>query len=372
LRSCRSSGIVLGMAAKKQEFTEQDLQGLKHFRSLRKLLVRLHGVGASRDKAGNRELFMDQYCVLVLVWLFNPLIKSLRGLQRTSDMAKVRKRLGVSRSSLGSLSESVAIFDPEPLAQIAAELAHTLPDVRQGRFDVVRQQLTAVDGSVVTTLARVAGLCWTPKGTGKAVSGYRLHTQFEVLRGLPSRIDVTPANPRGDADERVVLERTLEPDRCYVVDRGYAKFTLWNAIVAAKSSYVCRIRDNAAPTIHRTNELSDADRDAGILSDEVVVFGAGRVNQPKPDHPVRLVTQGSTLRRKRLSDQHAATPDAEEPVGGGKLKTRPHREPVNSATHERSAIRPRAVWSRIRRRRACRSRRTNAARQHRLHQLPAR
>jgi hypothetical protein len=75
---------VLGMAAKKQEFTEHDLQGLKHFRSLRKLLVRLHGVGASRDKAGNRELFMDQYCVLVLIWLFNPLIKSLRGLQRTS------------------------------------------------------------------------------------------------------------------------------------------------------------------------------------------------------------------------------------------------------------------------------------------------
>ena len=81
------------MAAKKQEFTEHDLQGLKHFRSLRKLLVRLHGVGASRDKAGNRELFMDQYCVLVLIWLFNPLIKSLRGLQRTSDMAKVRKSL---------------------------------------------------------------------------------------------------------------------------------------------------------------------------------------------------------------------------------------------------------------------------------------
>ena len=57
------------MAAEKQEFTEHDLQGLKHFRSLRKLLVRLHGVGASRDKAGNRELFMDQYCVLLLVWL---------------------------------------------------------------------------------------------------------------------------------------------------------------------------------------------------------------------------------------------------------------------------------------------------------------
>ena len=36
------------------------------------------------------------------------------------------------------------------------------------------------------------------------------------------------------------------------------------------------------------------------------------------------------------------------------------QEPVNSATHERCGIRPRASCSRIRRRRACRSRRTNA------------
>ena len=42
---------------------------------------------------------------------------------------------------------------------------------------------------------------------------------------------------------------------------------------------------------------------------------------------------------------------------------------MNSATHKRFTIRPRASRSRIRRRRACRSRRTNAARQHRLHQL---
>jgi len=36
--------------------------------------------------------------------------------------------------------------------------------------------------------------------------------------------------------------------------------TLRNAVVAAKSSYTYRIRDNAAPTIERTNELSDVDR----------------------------------------------------------------------------------------------------------------
>jgi len=43
---------------------------------------------------------------------------------------------------------------------------------------------------------------------------------------------------------------------------GYARFTLWNAIVAAKSSYACRVRDNAAHVVERTNELTDVDRAA--------------------------------------------------------------------------------------------------------------
>ena len=50
--------------------------------------------------------------------------------QLASDLDKVRKKFGVGRASLGSLSESVAIFDPEPLKQIASELSHQLPNDR--------------------------------------------------------------------------------------------------------------------------------------------------------------------------------------------------------------------------------------------------
>ncbi len=42
-------------------------------------------------------------------------IGNLRDLQRACALDKVRKRLGVTRASIGSLSESVAIFDPAPL-----------------------------------------------------------------------------------------------------------------------------------------------------------------------------------------------------------------------------------------------------------------
>ena len=207
--------------------------------------------------------------------------------------------MGVNRTSLGSLSESVRIFDPEQLKELATELSHRLPSAGASNFDALQQQLTAVDGSVVNTVIRVARLSWTPKGKGKSLSAYRLHTQFEVLRGIPSRIDVTPANPKGKADERAVLGRTIERDRCYVIDRGYAKFALWNAIISANSSYVCRVRDNSVYVVERTNELTDADREAGVQSDEIVVLGGRREKGQCPNHPVRLVTVAATPHRAR-------------------------------------------------------------------------
>jgi hypothetical protein len=48
-----------------------DIQGLKYFDKLKPLLARLHDVGTERDKANNRDLHMDEYCILVLMWLFN-------------------------------------------------------------------------------------------------------------------------------------------------------------------------------------------------------------------------------------------------------------------------------------------------------------
>ena len=233
------------------------------------------------------------YCVLM--WLFNPILTSLRGLQQASELESVQRKFGVGRASLGSLSESVSLFDPEPLKAIAEQLACQTKDANPSRFDVVGQKLTAVDGSVFNTAVRVARLAGIPRKKGGQVSAYRIHTrihtQFEILRGLPTRMDTTPANPKGKNDERAVLADTLAPDHCYVIDRGYAKFELFNQIHAIGSSYVCRTRDNGKRKIIRERPLTDVDRSAGVGSDTEVVFGHGATNkatQPT-DHPVRLI-----------------------------------------------------------------------------------
>jgi len=273
----------------KREIRDQDVQGLKCLRKIRPLLSRLRKVGTERDRAGNRRLFMDQYCALILMGLFSPAIESLRDLQRACALDKVRKRLGVSRASLGSLSESVAVFDPAPLKEIASELGHTIRSRPDRRFDAVGQRITAVDGTVIDTVKRVAELSWTPKAKGKHLSAYRLHTHFEVLSGKALRIDATSASPKGDADERAVLQRTIEADRCYLRDRGYISERLWNAINAAGSSYVCRSSDRTLATVTHVNDLTDADRAANVISDEIVDLGWKAKHRTRPDHPVRLV-----------------------------------------------------------------------------------
>jgi hypothetical protein len=282
--------MVPGMAAsRKREIRDQDVQGLRCLRKIRPLLSRLRKVGTERDKAGNRRLFMDQYCALILMSLFSPAIESLRDLQRACALDKVRKRLGVSRASLGSLSESVAIFDPVPLKEIAAELGHTIRSRPDRRFDSIGQQITAVDGTVIATVKRVAELAWTPRAKGKHLSAYRLHTHFEVLSGRAVRIDATPASPKGDGDERAVLLRTIEADHCYILDRGYISYRLWNAIHAAGSSYVCRASDRTSATVTHANELTEADRAASVISDEIVDLGWKSRHRTLPDHPMRLI-----------------------------------------------------------------------------------
>lgn len=272
-----------------REIKPSDLSGLKGLSGLSKLLESLADVGCERDKAGNRKLRMSDYCLMLAMWLHNPIIDSLRGLQQASTLDKVRKRLGVGRASLGSLSESARIFDPEPLAAIAQELGDKIPDRTPENFKNHTKKITAVDGSVFKILAQVAGLAWLPQGQGKSSCGFRLHAQFEVFRGVPSRIDLTGAKPKGNADERVVLENSLESQRCYLLDRGYQKHVLWNAINAKGSDYVCRVKDSLTREVVSENELSAEAKSNNIVSDQIVRLGTTNSRTTPPDHPVRLV-----------------------------------------------------------------------------------
>jgi hypothetical protein len=273
---------------KSPEITAADVTGLKYFEKLKPLLERLHPVGCERDRAGNRGLHYDELCLFVLLGLFNPVVDGLRGLQQASELEKVQRRLQVGRVSLGSLSEASRVFDAALLKPIIEELGGQLqPLTRDRRLADIPQTLTLVDGTLLSALPLLVQAMLLKDQTGSGLVKWRLHTHFEVDRFVPTRIDVTP-HGGGENDERSVLERTIEADHLYVMDRGYAKFALFNRIVSKNSSYVCRLRDNSAYEVLEERALTDADRAAGILSDQIVRFTSGKA-EARPDHKVRLV-----------------------------------------------------------------------------------
>jgi hypothetical protein len=289
------------MAGKRRDdVREEDVTGLKYFDKLAPLLVRLHDVGCGRDKAANRKLHFDQDCMLVLLFLFNPVVRSLRAIEQASELRKVQRKLGCKRASLGSLSEATDVFQPERLKEIIAELGEQLePIARDPRLKNVQHTLTLVDGTLMKALPVLVQAALPDPRTAKLKAKFRLHTQFDLERGVPIRIDVTEGISRGEADERAVLARALETGRCYVKDRGYAKFQLFNEIVAAHSSYVCRLRDNSRYEIEEDRPLAAKDVEAGIILDAIVRIGEYKGAADRPDHPLRLVVVQTTPHEKR-------------------------------------------------------------------------
>jgi DDE family transposase len=182
----------------------------------------------------------------------------------------------------------------------------TLP--KHGRFDAVRERITAIDGSLLAKLPQITQAAWQAR---RHPDGWRMHTHFEVLRGIPVAAEITDGRNQGAWNEKRVLRRSLESDRCYVLDRGYEQFSLFNAIVRAKSSYVCRIRGDHHFAVEESRELSPTAMEAGIMEDSVGKLGSLKsVRIEHPDHAVRLVRVRVEPHPKRGGRRrHAASQD---------------------------------------------------------------
>jgi hypothetical protein len=257
------------MSTKQQTpIQEKDLNGLKYFKLLGPLLKRLHDDATSRDRAGNRKLFFDQYACLLLLSFFNPIVKSLRSIQQASTLDKVQRLLGCNRVSRGSLSEASQVFDPELLHAIIGDLAaKTLPLIHGKEAEALRG-LTAVDGSLLPALPKMAWALWVDSQNRAA----KMHVHFDVLKGVPVEATLTT----GNGSETEQLRATLQALRLYVIDRGYAEYQLFQDIIDAGSDFIGRIRDNAVWTVVKERALSPAAIAAGVLSDREVRLGTAK------------------------------------------------------------------------------------------------
>jgi hypothetical protein len=279
------------MSKKRHKIKEHELQGFKYFKAISGMLESLHQAGCQRDRAGNRQLHMDQYMSLLLLYMFNPICTSLRAIQQASELKKVQRELGCARASLGSLSEAATVFDGTLMEEVVRHLACQLrPISGHDKLDDLTGILTAVDGTLINALPKMTWALW--KSGQNAV---KAHTQFDIQKHVPVKMTITEAN----AGEIEVLAENLEPGRIYVKDRGYASLALFQQILDNRSSFVCRVRDNSVYECLQEYELTADALAAGIVFDKKVRLGSDGKTRSQLSVPVRLIAIKCTPHKKR-------------------------------------------------------------------------
>lgn len=276
------------MSISRDSQAEPLLQGVKYLDLLGSLLTDLHSSGTERDRAEHRKLFYDQYALLLLLYFFNPTITSLRGLQRITDLNKVR-HLGIHRTSLGSLSEAQQVFDAALLEKVIAELARRLPTPALPAGLSALLPLTAVDGSLLPALPRMAWALWQDDRHRAA----KLHVAFAVFKANPVAVSVTA----GTGSERAALRRFMQPGGFYVFDRGYTDYALFQTLHDQACSFVGRVKANVVYEVGRERPITPAASSAGVSRDvELSSLGAAHHSPPLPQ-PFRLVWVDTGKRR---------------------------------------------------------------------------
>jgi hypothetical protein len=294
--------------SKKDPISESVLRGFKYFKVLSSILQRLH---PEKDHH-NRKLYFDQYIALFLFYFFNPIITSLRAIQQVSELKKVQKVLGVKRTSLGSLSEASSVFDSQLITPIIQQLAEqAIPLETDSRLKDIEQMLVTVDGTLISALPKMLWALWLDDEHRAA----KLHLEFDIIKGIPVRAEVTDAN----ANEKDNLRKSLRSGKLYVLDAGYGQYSLFEDIRKAKSSFVARLRDNAVWQTIEERPITEPDRIAGVLRDMIVRLGSPQCQDDLSSNVrvIEIYHRGSSgrPRRSRVSSKKTfRTTDSDYPM----------------------------------------------------------
>jgi hypothetical protein len=281
------------------ELNERDLQ---HWRLIEEFGLILERVLGSQPAPPSfvdprRRLAARDYLSLYLFGLFNPVVRTMRGLCQASHLARVRSEVCTHPVSLGSFSEAQHGLDFRLLEQAFKELSAQVPSLpREARLG--QWQWLAQDGSLFAALPRMAWALYGAGRQGAPNRAVRLHLSLDIVDDKPAQAAVR----MGKVCERKVWREQWQPGQAYVGDRGFGQdYKLLGALQAKGCAYVLRLREHQC-VVHVLEDLavSEADRRAGVVRQAWAYLGCKEryrsvrvrvVWIPRPDNlPLMLVT----------------------------------------------------------------------------------
>ncbi len=253
--------------APKAPIRAADLQHWKvlaRFRTALDAQVRRAGGLQGTWADARRELALADYLSLFLFGLFNPVVRTMRGLCQASALPRVQAEVCTRAVSLGSFSEAQAVVEPELLRALFAALAGQSrpPDARLAGLS---GRELVVDSTVWQVLPRMSWAFWRAH-TSSAAAGpdhaIRLHVHFDLARAAVRRAELTPAK----VCEREAWERMARPGELYIGDRYFSyDYQKLARLQQHGVDFIVRLRLDAQWVVESQEALSAADQAAGVI-----------------------------------------------------------------------------------------------------------
>ncbi len=199
---------------------------------------------AQRYPHPNRVLFYDDLLVALLLAFFNPVARSLRGIEDASQTPGVRQHLDIDTLHRSTVSEAMALFDPQLLVPLVAQIRRNLPD----------SQLDNQDHDLRGLLNRLRGLRRfllspsrrRPLGHFSSRHGRLNRVRGQVRSNLPSGRHVpgmiqgiTISGQDDPSEPMALLDGVVEGD-ILVADRGCFSHQTVHELLQAKADMVLR------------------------------------------------------------------------------------------------------------------------------------
>jgi len=262
-------------AAKKgaaEPLNERDLSSWKLIEEFRARLAKAAETvpEARTEKDPRRQLLSGDYFSLLLFGLFNPVVRTMRGLCEATKLSRVQREISSAYVSLGSFSEAQALFAPEVLEGVIKELGAEVARGGQNLSGLKPAQWQAliVDSSLFRALPRMAWALWRHQNvTQRAV---RLHVKYDLASNAAVEARVSP----GKECERRAWRKLMQRGELYVGDRYYGEdYGLLQEAKERGCAFVVRLRQQSHLQVLEEMALSAEDRAARVVRAARVLLG---------------------------------------------------------------------------------------------------
>jgi len=243
----------------------------------------------------NRLLHYDQLLTAHLIGFYDSVVRSLRTLDGRSVASEpMRQALDGLRLARSTIGDAMADLPAEALLPLMKELLARLPancsNPDLADLLVLKKRICAIDGSYFRVPCDVLWALAHRRSNNKLARQVRLDLHLDVLRFLPVKAQVDGSD-RGS--ESAAFAGTLDEGVVYLADRNFIDFDFLRAVVKIRSDFVVRLKNGHQSInllVEKTNELTDRDKQAGVLEDRCVKVPGSRWTPGLGETPLRVVT----------------------------------------------------------------------------------